>query len=291
MVEKLKGTSIVISSKLSLAKNNTTYATVQVRSEEVNTAVNVWGVGKTNPFKVGSLVQFTKPSENNGFYSCKITDTIIMDPSSTNPLNKFLPQVVTEQQWNDLISQICNLIKDQVHSNVFRTQGIKLYKPYSVAPAARANHHAYPGGLLQHTYEILALFVSVYSTLPFNVNPFIVAMACLFHDFGKLSEYTSTTEYTQTFFLKGHPVLSAEVCGQVMKGMNPSLIEHTQHAILAHHGRLEWGSPVVPATPEAFLVHHLDMLSGHGVIFRDVESGQASRALNTTVYHYADQES
>ena len=63
----------------------------------------------------------------------------------------------------------------------------------------------------------------------------------------------------------------------------PRSISHCVHTILAHHGKQEYGSPVVPATIEAFLVHHCDMLSGHGEIYKQAENLEQSRALGTSI--------
>ena len=72
------------------------------------------------------------------------------------------------------------------------------------------------------------------------------------------------------------------------EGFSAELIMHCEHCVLSHHQKLEWGSPVVPATPEAFLVAHLDNISGWGVVYRDSEDGERQNSLNTTVFKYKE---
>ena len=148
-----------------------------------------------------------------------------------------------------------------------------------------SNHHNFPGGLLKHTYEILDMFAGIYDSVPFQVNPFIVAFACLFHDFGKLECYTSDFQYTESISVTDHTFISAESVGEVLRQENVSnrLIKFVQSAILSHHGRLEWGAPILPVNPESFLVAKLDELSGHGEMY---DKPSFTRSMNTTIQRF-----
>lgn len=144
----------------------------------------------------------------------------------------------------------------------------ELYAKYSKAVAAKVIHHAFEGGLALHTYEMLKLLYTLVkdgqSGLPFKVNILHCLVGILFHDYGKLEEY-SGTEYTEVIALTPHNFIGAkEIEKRYASFFKDRILKLIQHIILSHHGNLEWGATCVPATLEAFLVHHIDMLSGHG---------------------------
>lgn len=278
---------ILISCSQAEAKNGSTYCTLKIKTLEGLVAVNVWQ-SKTSNFKLFKLITIKDVKTNDQGMSATIGSISFSEP--TKEYSSIIPIPPTYPEWCNFITSLAILMK-QDQAEFFQKQAFRIYEPYSKAPAAKTNHHAYPGGLLVHTYQLLNMFSSLRRTLPFKVNPFIVCIACLFHDYIKLAEYDPETyDYQPIMFLKGHVTGSAEVLGELMRkeGFDSNLILHCQHAILAHHGRLEWGTPVLPATPEAFLVHHLDMLSGHGTMFEETPNNTKSWGLGTTIFHYED---
>lgn len=144
----------------------------------------------------------------------------------------------------------------------------ELYNKYSYATAAKVMHHAFLGGLALHTYEMLnylyALVKDDQKFMSFKVNILHCTIGILYHDYGKLEEYKGM-EFTETLALTPHNFLGAkEIELRYSEYLKPRTLKLIQHIILSHHGNLEWGATCVPATLEAFLVHHIDMLSGHG---------------------------
>lgn len=276
---------VLIQCKQSEAKNGSQYCTLRIKTDDGEKSVNVWQ-STSKQFKLFKVVTITGEKSNEQGISCSLANVKFSD--LTKEYSHLVPVPPTREEWlKFILSLVPDMTADQ--AKFFLAQAEKVYEPYSNMPAAKSNHHVYPGGLLDHTYQLLNMFKCIKNALPFKVNPFIVCISCLFHDYIKLAEYDPETyDYQPIMFLKGHVVGSAEVLGQVMRQANfdSTLILHCQHAILAHHGRQEWGSPVLPATPEAFLVHHLDMLSGHGVMFDETPNNTKSWGLGTTVFHY-----
>lgn len=137
------------------------------------------------------------------------------------------------------------------------------------APAAIVMHHAYLGGLLQHTLGMLetgARIAPLYSGL--NVD---LVLVCLFlHDIGKTRElaYDVSFHYTDQGQLLGHLYQGTRMIEEKIQQLNTQddepfpqdLANCLLHVIVAHHGQREYGCPVLPATPEAFFVHYLDNL-------------------------------
>lgn len=146
--------------------------------------------------------------------------------------------------------------KDEIKDNFFKH------------PAAKSCHHAEENGLLYHTTRMLRAanaLVDVYNKITKVVDRDLIFTGIIFHDMGKIKEMAMTAagngEYTK-YALIGHIVMGAiEVSRYADKGMiSEETAFQLEHIILAHHGKLEYGSPVVPATPEAVLVSMVDNL-------------------------------
>jgi 3'-5' exoribonuclease len=135
------------------------------------------------------------------------------------------------------------------------------------ACAAQYNHHAYRAGLLEHSLAV-AQTVSAAAQITPGINHDLAVCGALLHDIGKLDAYTATehsTSLNDTGRLigeipNGYYAVRREI--EEMPEFPPALAEALLHIILAHHGQLEYGSPVLPSTREAVLVHTMDKLSG-----------------------------
>jgi len=131
------------------------------------------------------------------------------------------------------------------------------------APAAKSVHHAYPGGLLEHTVSCLKLAHRLADHYP-QVDRDLLVAGAFFHDLGKIRElsYDRQVEYSDEGRLVGHLVMTAQWIHDKARrvGVPRDLEHHVVHLVLSHHGRLEFGSPKVPMTLEAVLTHELDEL-------------------------------
>jgi len=133
------------------------------------------------------------------------------------------------------------------------------------APAAKGIHHAQRGGLAEHILSVMRLGHRVAEHYPVLDRDLVTAGALL-HDIGKLQELAwdgGNTRYTDEGRLVGHLVLTAQAIREKaarIPGFPPLLEAHVTHLVLAHHGHLEYGSPKVPMTLEAYVVHAIDSL-------------------------------
>jgi len=137
------------------------------------------------------------------------------------------------------------------------------------APAARTNHHAFLGGLLEHTLNLLEVAQRVLPHYP-KVNADLVLAGLFLHDAGKVRELRCDTsfDYTDEGQLVGHIVQAALWIHEKARALEANadqpidhdLLTRLLHIIVSHHGRYEFGSPRLPATPEAYMVHYLDNL-------------------------------
>ncbi len=161
-----------------------------------------------------------------------------------------------------------------------------------VHPAAKRIHHAYRGGLLEHVVKMAELAVDVCRHYP-QIDRDLVLLGVYFHDLGKLREIGAmpANDYTVEGQLVGHIVIGVEMlreCCAALDEMPEDLRLHLEHLIVSHHGRREWGSPIEPSTPEAFVLHQIDNLDSKLNQLRDLHPGdgelQYVRALGRTIY-------
>jgi 3'-5' exoribonuclease len=144
----------------------------------------------------------------------------------------------------------------------------RMWARYRVAPAAKYYHQAYRHGLLEHSLGV-AQAVSAISATFGGIDRDVAVTGALLHDIGKLEAYsgegTSGIELTDLGRLHGEiPLGYYRIRREIedIEGFPEELAHAIGHIILAHHGTLEHGSPVVPCTREATLVHMIDNLGG-----------------------------
>jgi 3'-5' exoribonuclease len=132
------------------------------------------------------------------------------------------------------------------------------------APAAKGIHHAYRGGLAEHILSVMKLAHRMADHYPMVDRDLLVAGALL-HDICKVGElsYEKNFDYSDEGRLVGHLVMTAQKIREkaaTIPGFPRLLEHHITHIVLAHHGQLEYGSPKLPMTLEAYIVHMIDSL-------------------------------
>jgi 3'-5' exoribonuclease len=168
---------------------------------------------------------------------------------------------------------------------------------FRAAPAAKLYHEAYPGGLLEHTLSV-AQGVSALAPLSPGIDRDVAVTGGLLHDIGKTQAYDDnplSPDFTDAGRLEseiplGYYLVRREI--ERIDGFDPDLAQAVLHIILSHHGSREMGSPVVPLTREATLVHFVDNLRGRLGGFDRLESRLADgerwseydRALGGSVF-------
>jgi 3'-5' exoribonuclease len=134
---------------------------------------------------------------------------------------------------------------------------------FSTAPAAKKMHHAYLGGLLEHTLSVTGLAMKLAEQYP-GLDRDILMTGALLHDLAKIQEFSFAAppfDYTDQGRLMGHLVLGVDMVRRAARGieqLDDRLLDQVCHLILSHHGRHEFGAPVLPMTQEALLLHHAD---------------------------------
>lgn len=169
----------------------------------------------------------------------------------------------------ELKSLIDNMKNEQIKSllNYIFIKDKKFANEFSYAPAAINVHHAYKHGLLEHTIDVAKLCNSIADNYKNLVNKDILIAGALLHDIGKTKEYKITPsgiEKTDEGELIGHIAIGIHMVMAYAKKIDnfpKNILDEILHMIASHHGELEWGSPVLPKTIEAFILHFADNLS------------------------------
>jgi 3'-5' exoribonuclease len=137
-------------------------------------------------------------------------------------------------------------------------------RKFKKAPAAKTMHHPYLGGLLEHSLSLVKLCRKVGEHYH-GIDIDLLQTGAVLHDFGKIDElaYDRAFGYTDDGQMIGHLVMETIMVADHIKQIPDfpdELRRHLLHMLLAHHGKLEYGSPKLPSTPEALMLAYLDDL-------------------------------
>jgi 3'-5' exoribonuclease len=179
------------------------------------------------------------------------------------------PPREAEQMESDLRELLATVREPHLAELLDRVFGStsELWEAYRLAPAAKHYHQAYRHGLLEHSLGVAQAVSAISATFP-GIDRDVAVTGALLHDIGKLDAYTRDPQHidlTDSGRLHGEIALGyyrirREI--EDIEGFPPALAQAVLHIILSHHGSLEHGSPVVPCTREATLVHMIDNLGG-----------------------------
>ncbi len=174
-----------------------------------------------------------------------------------------------EQMFEEVKAIVSGIKNPQLKALVaeFLADG-ELMENFCRAPGGIKLHHNYIGGLLEHTHNMLKVALAI---LPLyeQVQADLVLAAIFLHDMGKTEElsYDMAFSYTDSGQLIGHITKSylminkkADALAGKGKQIDGQIIDALGHIVLSHHGEYEFGSPKLPATPEAFMVNYIDNL-------------------------------
>ncbi|HAJ69894.1 MAG: 3'-5' exoribonuclease YhaM family protein [Alkalibacterium gilvum] len=179
------------------------------------------------------------------------------------------------EEFNHALFDITNANMNRIVRFIMK----KYQHDFFQSPAAKTNHHAFMGGLAYHTVSMLRIarsLTDIYTELDVS----LLFSGVILHDVGKVIELSgpTATDYTLEGKLIGHIVMINE---DIVKACKELKIDEAnedvlllKHIVLAHHGELEYGSPVRPLIPEAEMLHYIDQI--------DAKMNMISQALTKT---------
>lgn len=169
-----------------------------------------------------------------------------------------------DEMWNELIAYINGITNPHLKKLLesFFVEDADFIKKFKNSSAAKAVHHGFIGGLLEHTLSVTNMCNYYAKAYPMLHKDLLISVAML-HDIGKVKELSAFPEndYTDDGQLLGHIVMGAHMVMdkmQVIPNFPAKLSSEVTHCILAHHGEYEYGSPKKPALMEAVALHFAD---------------------------------
>lgn len=235
----------------------------------------------------GDVVAVTgNVTEYKGVPEIHLTSLRVLAENEFDP-REFLPASPRDRQemfvrLQELMREITNPYLKKLLEHLFADPA--RVTAFTTAPAAKANHQAYLGGLLEHTLNVAELATQVASSYP-QVDKDLLLAGAILHDLGKIEayNYTRLIDTSDQGRLLGHIVLGVLALEREMAsipGFPSGLRLKLLHMIASHHGRYEWQSPVRPQFLEAAILHHLDLLDANIDMFTVAQGKGRSEGLS-----------
>ena len=285
---------LVQNKELRTTKNGSLYIQAQLSDRTGTIDARMWDAGKPFFESLGNDT-FLKVKGRTEIYQNKI-QLIMKSISKTNQedikLEDYLPS--TEKDVNEMFSEL-----KQIAGSIKQPYLLKLLKlffsdkdfcrDFCSAPAAVQYHHAFLGGVLEHTLSVAKLGEKIAPLYP-DLNKDLLICGIILHDIGKISElcYEKNFQYSDEGQLIGHlisGVLMVEEKAKQIDGFPKTLLDLLRHLILSHHGEYEWGSPKLPMTVEALALHYLDNIDAKIHAFNKAITNDKDSSNNWTGYN------
>jgi 3'-5' exoribonuclease len=295
--QPVNGQYLIIENQLRTAKNGSPYLAMKIGDNTGELAVKIWEADEElyHHLEVGRVIAIRNiqpkvfKDQIQLEWDAKNHSAFQLIPESEVDYGQLLPQSPGSltTYW-DFLMEIIAGIKDSFFREIlalcFEDQAFKA--SFIRVPAALRRHHAYIGGLLEHTAGVTALCKAAADYYRF-VNRDLLLTGAILHDIGKIKSYKIERNFdgTNEGKLIGHLVLGVEMVQQAIakagcrteKDRNHSL--SLIHLLISHHGIMEWGSPVEPLTLEACILHHADNMDAQITKFLTIIRAQEGNNL------------
>lgn len=265
---EFEGFYLIKTAEVKTARNGKNYLDLTVQDKTGEIGGKLWGSSEKDAenYKAGVVVYIsgTRSSYNGTPQLEKISIRLPEGDEPNNPEDFKIKPAFDVQE----IKQYLDEVKGGISNNIWRNIVSFLYQKHEDKfyqyPAAKANHHAFEGGLCFHTISMVKLANSVGDLYP-QLNKELLFAGIMLHDLAKVIELSGVeeTEYTTQGKLIGHINL---IDGEIVQAavelgipVNKDDITILRHVVLSHHGKREWGSPVLPQIMEAEVVHMVDI--------------------------------
>jgi len=207
-------------------------------------------------------------------------------------MSQLLPHTTQdiEAMWRKMLSVAASLRNPHLKALIDKVaEDRDIVEGFKSSPAGLSYHHAYIGGLLEHTISVLDLAEKVLPSYP-HLDRDLLLAGVILHDIGKMQELSRETgfKYTDPGELLGHIVLGVMIVEDKVREIPEfpaELLMKLQHLILSHHGEYEFGSPRLPMTMESIALHHLDNLDAKLAAFAAAVESEGEAESNWTQYN------
>ncbi len=292
--ERVESIFLVRDKIIAMAKNGKPYMTLKLMDRTGEVEGRIWD--QVDQFSaLFAKDDFVMVSAKASVYMGKM-QLIVQDVKSVDEtqvdLGDFLPvsQRTTTAMRAELDGLLASLTDPNIES-LLRSffDDPEFYALYSKAPAAKAMHHVYLGGLLEHSLAVATLASDVAVRYP-QVNRDLLLCGALLHDIGKVSElsYKRSFDYTDAGKLLGHIVIGTQMVEDRVRQLPDFPAELSmliKHLLLSHHGQYDYGSPKRPKFLEAVILNFVDDLDSKINGVQTHIDKEPNREGNWTSYH------
>ncbi len=283
--DRVEDIFVVLRARQGLAKNGEPYWDMEFQDRSGRISAKIW---YPNSVKYSEIPQeefvyvkgYVDSFRDN--LQVVVSDLKVIDAKEVK-WTDFLPSVASPPE--ELLKELEGLFLKELDYRpwkklcglVFRDEYIR--ENLLICPAAKSIHHAYRGGLLEHTLNVCKICLKMCEIFQ-GLDKEILLVGAALHDLGKIKEFMGriSIEYSDQGLLLGHIILGLEMIEPFLQRVNEideGLVLHLKHLILSHHGEYDFGSPKRPKTREAFVLHFADNLDAKlntlGTLLEDME--------------------
>jgi len=257
----------------------------------------VWDHLEKAAAKVGDFVQVQAAANEYRGALQLVIKTLSPVPMQEVNAADFLP--VTSRDVEQMFARLRTLTDTitapflKALMNAFWSDG-EFVRMFKRAPAAKKMHHAYLGGLLEHSLS-MALLVDKIAGHYSGVDRDLLLVGAVLHDVGKLREfcYDHMIDYTDEGRLLSHIVIGVEMVeakARTIEGFPAGLAAMIKHMIVSHHGVREFGSPEPPKTIEAVMLNHIDEIDARINAIREFMATEDPEAAWTSFHRLMERQ-
>ncbi len=260
---------VVAEKQLRTARNGAPFLTLKLVDKSGQVAGRIWERAEewSRTIALRSVVCVRGRSELfREELQLQIHDLSLLSPEEIDR-SDFLP--ASPKSVEDLfrkLKELASTVKKGALQRLMRQMlsDVPLMERFKTAPAAKSMHHAYLGGLLEHTVAVTELVSLIAAYYP-DLNRDLTVVGALLHDIGKVDEfvYDLCIDYSNSGRLVGHMVLGVQILDEKIRSLRSFPSEEAallRHLILSHHGEATMGAVRLPMTREAFVLHFADDL-------------------------------
>lgn len=244
-----------------------------------STADDEANIAKGGIFKVdGDIIEY------KGVLQIRVRKVDRLQQEQFDLLQFVMKSQIPLEKLKEEINKAVNCIQNEVYSRIIKEMLLQFENELYEYPAAAKIHHSFYGGLAEHIYGMLRVANAICDLYP-QLNRDLLVSGVLAHDLGKIIELTGAlaTEYTAEGKLIGHISIIQAIVYDIAKTLHLENTEEVmllRHMVLSHHGKYEYGSPVLPSIPEAEVLCMIDNLDARlntlKSVLEAVEPGQFS---------------
>ena len=290
----IRGPLLVVNANKGVTNNGLAYMNVTLQDKTGTIEAKKWDINEVDAalLNIGNVVLVDGDVLNyRDNLQVKIRAISKVNDDEFDATRFTMASPIPLEELEKRLDSYVNSFKDKDIALLTKTLIGKYYKSYITYPAAVRNHHEFASGLLHHTVSMADLGEAIANLYP-SVDRDMLIAGILLHDLGKTLELSGPIipKYTLEGKLIGHiSITHAEIQKSIEAlKINSETATLLSHMVLSHHGKYEYGSPVLPLTREAYLLSVIDDLDAKMMILDKAYDQTPEGEFSTRIYAMDD---